>query len=170
MTKPARKARPARKPGNQNDRRNRQALLEALRACENKKAGDLTLLAMDQSSGAFTDYFVICSGSNPRQIQAIADEVQQKLRPLGFHPAHTEGYTQAEWVLLDYVDLVVHIFSPAARKFYDLERLWKSAKRLESGDLKKSPRRTRLASRKRTVSSRSKSRVKRATARRKRAS
>src|SRR5215470_2507877 len=145
MVKTVRKPRSApsnRATSNLNDKRNRRALLEALHACESKKAGDLTLLAMDQSSGAFTDYFVICSGSNPRQVQAIADEVQQKLHGLGFRPTHTEGYNQAEWVLLDYVDFVVHVFSPTARKFYDLERLWKSAKKLQPNDLQKAARRT----------------------------
>ncbi len=83
-----------------------------------------------KGSGAFTDYFVVCSGTNPRQIQAISDEVEERLEKSGLRPTHVEGYKQAEWVLLDYVDFVVHIFSEKARKYYDLERLWKSAKRL----------------------------------------
>ena len=91
---------------------------------------------MEKGSGAFTDYFVLCSGTNPRQVQAIADEVELRLKNEGLRPTHVEGYNQAEWVLIDYVDFVVHVFSEKARKFYDLERLWKSAKRLQPGDLK----------------------------------
>src|SRR5277367_682330 len=108
---------------------------EAIRACLEKKAEEITVLELEKGSGAFTDYFVVCSGSNPRQVQAIADEVELRLKSGGLMPTHIEGYRQAEWVLLDYVDFVVHIFSEKARKFYDLERLWKSAKRLESSEL-----------------------------------
>ena len=107
----------------------------AIAACEDKKAGDIATLELDKVHSGFTDYFVICSGSNPRQIQAISDEVEQRLSKAGLRPTHTEGYQQAEWVLLDYVDFVVHIFSEKARKFYDLERLWKSAKRLSLSEL-----------------------------------
>ncbi|HVZ19247.1 MAG TPA: ribosome silencing factor [Terriglobales bacterium] len=110
-------------------------LLDAVQAAEAKKAEDIAVLEMDKASGAFTDYFVICSGSNPRQIQAISDEVEERLGKTGVRPAHVEGYSQADWVLLDYVDFVVHVFSPKARNFYNLERLWKSAKRYEPTDL-----------------------------------
>lgn len=109
---------------------------EAILACQDKKAEQVTILELEKGSGAFTDYFVVCSGTNPRQIQAIADAVEERLEGLGMRPAHSEGYKQAEWVLLDYVDFVVHIFSEAARQYYDLERLWKSATRLEPDDLK----------------------------------
>lgn len=98
------------------------------------------VLELEKGSSAFTDYFVICSGSNPRQIQAISDEVEQQLAKAGTRPNQIEGYNQAEWVLLDYVDFVVHVFSATARQFYDLERLWKSAKRLTLSDLKKPAR------------------------------
>src|SRR5206468_8918984 len=108
----------------------------AIQACVEKKAEELSILEMEKGSGAFTDYFVLCSGTNPRQVQAIADEVELQLKNAGLRPAHVEGYRQAEWVLIDYVDFVVHVFSEKARKFYDLERLWKSARRLEPGDLK----------------------------------
>jgi len=108
---------------------------EAIAACQEKQAGEITILELEQGSGAFTDYFVVCSGTNPRQIQAISDEVEERLEKAGQHPTHIEGYKQAEWVLLDYVDFVVHVFSEKARKFYDLERLWKSAKRLEPSEL-----------------------------------
>ena len=83
---------------------------------------------------------MVCSGANPRQVQAIADEVDEKLSATGVEPAHREGYNQADWVLLDYVDFVVHIFSESARKFYDLERLWKTATRLQLADLEKPAR------------------------------
>jgi len=108
---------------------------EAITACQEKQAGEITVLELEQGSGAFTDYFVLCSGTNPRQIQAICDEVEERLEKAGQRPTHIEGYKQAEWILLDYLDFVVHVFSEKARKFYDLERLWKSAKRLESSDL-----------------------------------
>jgi ribosome-associated protein len=108
---------------------------EAIVACQDKKAEQVTILELEKGSGAFTDYFVVCSGANPRQIQAIADAVDERLETLGLRPTHTEGYKQAEWVLLDYVDFVVHIFSENARRYYDLERLWKSAKRMKPEEL-----------------------------------
>jgi ribosome-associated protein len=113
----------------------RQQVARAVKAVESKKGEDVAILEMDRTSGAFTDYFVVCSGTNPRQIQAISDEVEKQLAEAGVRPHSLEGYTQAEWVLLDYVDFVVHIFSERARRFYDLERLWKSARRLKPGDL-----------------------------------
>jgi ribosome-associated protein len=112
----------------------------AVRACREKKAADISILRLDEQASGFTDYFVICSGANPRQVQAIADEVDEKLSATGVEPAHREGYNHADWVLLDYVDFVVHIFSESARKFYDLERLWKTAKRLQLADLEKPAR------------------------------
>ena len=80
---------------------------------------------------SFADYFVICTGANQRQIQAISDEVGQQLKKAGELPISVEGYNQADWVLSDYGDLLVHIFSPKARDYYDLERLWRSAKPVE---------------------------------------
>src|SRR5207248_3334449 len=118
----------------------------ALTACQEKKAEELTVLELDKNSGAFTDYFVICSGSNPRQIQAISDEVELRLKRAGTYPNNIEGYRQAEWVLLDYVDFVVHVFSTSARKYYDLERLWRSAKKIEPAELMRKPRK-RVAAR-----------------------
>jgi ribosome-associated protein len=123
----------------------KQQVAAAIQACLEKKAEELSILEMEKGSGAFTDYFVLCSGTNPRQVQAIADEVELRLKATDVRPAHVEGYKQAEWVLLDYVDFVVHVFSEKARKFYDLERLWKTAKRLEVGDLKTAVRKTRAA-------------------------
>jgi ribosome-associated protein len=118
---------------------------EAVAACNDKKAEQIDVLQLEQGSGAFTDYFVICSGTNPRQIQTISDEVELRLKRLGTYPNNIEGYKQAEWVLLDYVDFVVHVFSATARKYYDLERLWKSAKKLEPADLKAKPRKRAVA-------------------------
>src|SRR3954467_9050885 len=117
----------------------------AIQACLDKKAEELSILEMEKGSGAFTDYFVLCSGTNPRQVQAIADEVELRLKKAGLRPTHVEGYRQAEWVLIDYVDFVVHVFSEKARKFYDLERLWKSARRLEASDLKAATRTRKTA-------------------------
>ena len=117
-------------------------VLEAIHACREKKAEEITVLELEKGSGAFTDYFVVCSGTNPRQIQAISDEVEDRLERDGLRPTHVEGYKQAEWVLLDYVDFVVHVFSEKARKYYDLERLWKSAARLEPSELKAERKRT----------------------------
>jgi len=113
----------------------KRQVAEAIGACREKKADQITVLELEKDSGAFTDYFVVCSGTNPRQIQAICDEVEERLEKTGLRAAHIEGYTQAEWVLLDYVDFVVHVFSEHARKYYDLERLWKSAKRMEAEEL-----------------------------------
>ncbi len=112
----------------------------AIQACLEKKAEELSILEMEKGSGAFTDYFVLCSGTNPRQVQAIADEVELRLKAAGLRPTHVEGYRQAEWVLVDYIDFVVHVFSEKARRFYDLERLWKSAKPLDPADLKATTR------------------------------
>ncbi len=114
----------------------KQQVLMAVEAAHSKQAQNLTVLRLPEESSAFTDYFLVCSGSNPRQVQAICDEVEETLSRAGFEPNHREGYDQAEWVLLDYVDFVLHVFSENARKFYDLERLWKSAKQLTEQDLK----------------------------------
>jgi ribosome-associated protein len=136
----------------------RQQVAQAVKAIEGKKGEDVVILEMDKSSGAFTDYFVVCSGTNPRQIQAIADDVQKILAEDGQRPNSVEGYNQAEWVLLDYVDFVLHIFSERARKFYDLERLWKSARKLTPADLAKKPAaKKQAASRKDTAKVKKKS-------------
>ena len=123
----------------------KKQVTEAIHACQEKKAEQITVLELEQGSGAFTDYFVVCSGTNPRQIQAISDEVELRLKRAGHYPNSIEGYKQAEWVLIDYVDFVVHIFSETARHYYDLERLWKSATKLEPADLTATPKRRRAA-------------------------
>lgn len=103
----------------------------AVRAAESKKATDITVLELSGVT-SFADYFVICTGANQRQIQAIADEVALQIKQqAGELPISLEGYNQAEWVLADYGDLLVHVFSPKAREYYDLERLWRSGKRVE---------------------------------------
>jgi len=136
----------------------KQQVGAAIQACLEKKAEELTILEMEKGSGAFTDYFVLCSGTNPKQVQAIADEVELQLKKAGLRPTHVEGYNQAEWVLIDYVDFVVHVFSEKARKFYDLERLWKAAKRLGPGDLKAVSRARKTATK--TSASKKKRKVK----------
>jgi len=104
--------------------------LVAVRAAESKKAADIRVLDL-RGITSFADYFVICSGNNQKQVQAITDEVGLQLKQAGEHPISIEGYNQAEWVLADYGDLLVHIFSLKAREYYGLERLWRSAKTVE---------------------------------------
>ena len=105
--------------------------LLAVRAAESKKATDIRVLDLTGIT-SFADYFVICTGANQRQIQAISDEVHLQLkRQAGELPISVEGYEQAEWVLADYGDLLVHIFSPKSRDYYNLERLWRSARTVE---------------------------------------
>jgi len=104
--------------------------LTAARAADDKQAKAIHILDLRDIT-SFADFFVICSGANPRQIQAIADEVEQRLKKQGERPNSIEGYTNAEWVLMDYGDYVVHIFSEKARTYYDLERLWRDAKPVE---------------------------------------
>ncbi len=135
----------------------RQQVALVLAAAESKKAEDIAVLQLPKESSAFTDFFVVCSGANQRQVQAIADEVDERLSKAGFEPNHREGYQLGEWILLDYVDFVVHIFNETARKYYDLERLWKSAKKLEPGDVvagKKTARPAAKASARKTATRR----------------
>jgi ribosome-associated protein len=101
----------------------------AVQAAENKKATDMVVLDLRKAAG-FTDYFVICSGSNSRQIRAIADGVVDALAAEGEKPAHVEGYDRSEWILLDYFDFIVHVFAPETRTFYGLERLWGNAEQV----------------------------------------
>ncbi len=102
----------------------------AIRAAEDKQAIDLAVLDL-KKAGGFTDYFVICSGANARQIRAIADGVIEALAESGTKPAHVEGYDRSEWVLIDCFDFIVHIFARETRMFYGLERLWGNAERVE---------------------------------------
>jgi ribosome-associated protein len=105
-------------------------ILTALQAASDKKALDLVVLDL-RPIATFTDYFVITSGSNERQVQAISDEVFERLKKAGTTAARVEGYKSAEWILLDYGDFIVHVFADKARRFYDLERLWRESKRVD---------------------------------------
>jgi ribosome-associated protein len=105
----------------------------AIDAAQDRKAADVVVLDLRPAEG-FTDYFVIATGQNIRQIHAIADSVRDSLAERGQKPAHIEGGEKAGWILLDYFDFIVHIFSPETRSFYALERLWGSAKRFEISD------------------------------------
>ena len=107
-----------------------ERIWRALHAAAEKKATDLTVLDL-RSIASFTDFFVIASGSNKRQVQAIADEVVEQLKRQGTRAARVEGYQGAEWVLVDYGDFVFHVFDDRARRFYDLERLWREGKRID---------------------------------------
>ena len=102
----------------------------ALTAATEKKAIDAVVLDLREIA-SFTDYFIIASGTNERQVQAISDEVVETLKKSGTPVIRVEGYKTAEWILLDYGDFVMHIFGDKARKFYDLERLWRESKRVE---------------------------------------
>jgi ribosome-associated protein len=106
---------------------NEPAWLTAVRAAESRKATDIRVLDLREVT-SFADYFVICTAANSRQVQAISDEVGLKLKQRGELPAGLEGYANAEWILADYGDMLVHIFSDKARAYYDLERLWRHAK------------------------------------------
>ena len=102
-----------------------------MRAAESKKAADVKVLDLTGIT-SFADYFVICTGNNQRQVQAISDEIGVQIKQQAHDlPNSLEGYTQAEWVLADYGDMLVHVFSPQAREYYGLERLWRNAKTVE---------------------------------------
>lgn len=105
-------------------------IISALRAASDKKALEMVVLDL-RSVATFTDYFLITSGANTRQVQAIADEIVDRLKKEGTRAARVEGYKSAEWVLVDYGDFIVHVFDNKARLFYDLERLWREATRVQ---------------------------------------
>ncbi len=102
----------------------------AVAAAEDKKASEVTVLKLIEVT-TFADYFVICSGNSARQVQAIANEIEESLRNQKVRPLHIEGYKNAEWVLMDYGPLIIHVFTEQARRFYDLERLWRDAEKME---------------------------------------
>ena len=113
-----------------------QMLAVAAAACEDKKAEDIRILALDPAESGLTDYFLICTGTNDRQTVAITDEIELRLkREFGNYPNSVEGRRQGEWILMDYVDFIVHVFLPEKRAFYGLERLRKSATTLSVADL-----------------------------------
>jgi ribosome-associated protein len=100
-------------------------------AADDRQAQDIVVLDLRAVHG-FADYFVICSGTNPRHVKAIADAVEEALRAGGTRPNHVEGYERAEWILLDCFDVIVHVFNAETRVFYGLERLWGSAERVDA--------------------------------------
>ena len=113
-----------------------QLLLAAAAACEDKKAEDIRILALDPTESGLTDYFLICNGTNDRQNVAITDEIEIRLkRDFGTYPNSVEGRRQGEWILMDYVDFIVHVFSAEKRAFYGLERLRKSATTISVAEL-----------------------------------
>jgi len=103
---------------------------KVVRAALDKKALDVVVLDL-RHTPAFTDFFVLCSGQNQRQVKAIVDAVEEALRASKVRPAHIEGYDRAEWVLMDYFNFIVHVFAPQTRAFYSLERLWGDAERID---------------------------------------
>jgi len=107
-----------------------ERICAALHAASEKKAIEPVVLDLREIA-SFTDYFVIVGGQNERQVQAISDEIYEQLKKAGETAARVEGYKTAEWILLDFGDFVIHVFEQKARKFYDLERLWRESKRVE---------------------------------------
>jgi len=107
-----------------------EPVLTAVRAAGSKKAQELTLLDLREVT-SFTEYFLICTALNQRQSQAICDEIHVTMKERGNLPLGVEGYENAEWILMDYGDFIVHVFSEKAREFYNLERLWKAAREVE---------------------------------------
>ena len=127
----------------------KQLLLTAAAAAEGKKAEDIRILALDPAESGLTDYFLICNGTNERQNIAISDEIELRIkREFGVYPNSVEGRRQAEWVLMDYVDFIVHVFSPEKRAFYGLERLRKSATTLSVAELSDALKKRIVAGRK----------------------
>jgi ribosome-associated protein len=109
-------------------------LTEALEAALDKKAQDIVIIDLSDIC-SFTDNFVICTGTSSRHNQTIAEGIEERLRKQGTRPLHIEGHTEGDWILMDYVDFVVHIFTARAREFYDLERLWRAGKRRDINEL-----------------------------------
>ena len=124
----------------------------AAAACEEKKAEDIRILELDAVDAGFTDFFLIASGTNERQTQTIADEVELRMkREFGTSPNSVEGKRQGEWILLDYVDFVVHVFLAERRAFYDIERLRKSARHVDAVELQKALKKKTASTRKRVA-------------------
>ncbi len=105
----------------------------AVKAALDKKASDVVVLDL-RHTPAFTDFFLICSGQNTRQVQAISDAIEETLRAARVRPSHVEGYDRAEWILMDFFTFIVHVFTPQTRAFYSLERLWGDAERISISD------------------------------------
>ena len=113
-------------------------LSEAIEAALDKKAQDAVVIELGEIC-SFTDYFLICTGTSTRHNQTIAEHIAETLKKEGIRPLHIEGHTEGEWILIDYVDFVVHIFSARAREFYDLERLWRAGKRRDAHEFVSPP-------------------------------
>lgn len=111
-----------------------ETLALAIRSAREKKADNIVALDLREVT-SFADYFLICSGTSTRQVQAISDEILEKLKAAGTRSLHVEGYELAEWILIDYGSLIVHVFVESAREFYNLERLWRDARRMEIDDI-----------------------------------
>ena len=109
-------------------------LTEALEAALDKKAQDVVVIELGDTC-SFTDHFIVCTGTSSRHNQTIGEGIEERLRKLGTRPLHIEGHKEGEWILMDYVDFVVHIFTARAREFYDLERLWRAGKRRDVNEL-----------------------------------
>jgi ribosome-associated protein len=122
----------------------RPELRAAIRAAQEKQAADVTLLDLE-GLGAFTSYFLLCTGFSARQVEAICDEIERKLAEIGMRLRHREGQPGGDWMLLDFGSLIVHVFTERARQFYDLERLWRAARRIEFQNPSESGRSTGAA-------------------------
>jgi ribosome-associated protein len=130
----------------------RKMVLAALAACDDKKGEDTRVLELDAADSAFTDYFLITSSTNERQSQAIADEIELRLkRDFATYPNSVEGRRVGEWILMDYVDFVVHIFLAEKRAFYDIERLRKSARSVDAAELQNALKQKTASARKRVA-------------------
>ena len=130
----------------------RRMVAAAAAACEDKKGEDTRALELDPVDSGFTDFFLITSGTNERQTQTIADEIELRLkREFGAYPNSVEGKRLGEWILLDYVDFVVHVFLAEKRAFYDIERLRKSAKHVDAEELQKALKKKTASTRKRVA-------------------
>ncbi len=106
----------------------------AIAALEEKKAKDIRIIDISDVT-VLADYFIIASGSNRNQVQAMADEVQEKLGKAGYEPKQVEGYQTANWILMDYQDIIIHVFDEENRLFYDLERIWRDGREVSAEDL-----------------------------------
>ncbi len=141
----------------------RSMVLAAAAACEDKKAENTRVLELDPADSGFTDFFLITSATNDRQAQAIGDEIDLRMkREFGTYPHSVEGRKLGEWILMDYVDFVVHIFLEEKRAFYDLERLWKSARTVDLEELKAALKEKTVTARKKTVGKKTASAAKKA--------
>jgi ribosome-associated protein len=130
----------------------RSMVLAAAAACDEKKGEDTRVLELDAMDSGFTDFFLITSGTNDRQTQAISDEIELRLkRDFGVYPNSVEGRRVGEWILMDYVDFVVHVFLAEKRAYYDIERLRKSAQSVDLAEFKAALTKKTLAARKKSA-------------------